>query len=294
MLEIKCPTRRKIDGIPPSYYWCQVQGQLEVCDLDRCDFLECFIKEYYNENDYINDNFDGNNRLNKFGNEKGITAELYRRSDPNKKRFYEYSPVNIIENEMEQWKNNIISKYESNDIVLCCFSYWYLEEVSCVPIYRSHIWFQESKPILKDFWNIVLKYRELGIDRLNQDISIKKAIKKVARDEKKDSKKKELEKKKNDKKQRNIRDFISLDSDFNYTNTTTTTTSDATDLNDNEINYDSDDDEFLMKTDGTSLFNTDIGSNINTRINSVLNPVLNPSYTEKSPIKTINKTSLFN
>lgn len=38
MLEIKCPTSRKITGIPPRYYWCQVQGQLEVCELDRCDF----------------------------------------------------------------------------------------------------------------------------------------------------------------------------------------------------------------------------------------------------------------
>lgn len=292
MLEIKCPTRRKIDGIPPPYYWCQVQGQLEVCDLDRCDFLECHIKEYHSENDYINDNFDGNRRLNQFGNEKGVTAELYRRSDPNKKRFYEYSPVNIVENELEEWKNNIVSKYESNDIVLCFFSYWYLEEVSCVPIYRSHIWFQESKPILEDFWNVVLKYRKLGLDKLEQDIRIKKATKKIARDEKKDSKKKELEKKKNDKKQRNIRDFISLDSDFNYTNTITTDTNDTNDttnLKDTEI-YD-DDDEFLIKTDGTSLFNTDIDSNINTQINPVLNTVLNQSYTEKSPI---NKTSLFN
>ncbi|RPJ65177.1 MAG: hypothetical protein EHM20_17905, partial [Alphaproteobacteria bacterium] len=34
MLEIKCPFRRKITGIPPLYYWIQVQLQLEVCDLD--------------------------------------------------------------------------------------------------------------------------------------------------------------------------------------------------------------------------------------------------------------------
>src|SRR6185312_2631385 len=32
MLEIKCPYRRKITGIPPFYYWIQVQIQMEVCD----------------------------------------------------------------------------------------------------------------------------------------------------------------------------------------------------------------------------------------------------------------------
>ena len=39
MLEIKCPSSRKITGVPPRYYFDQVQGQLEVCELDRCDFL---------------------------------------------------------------------------------------------------------------------------------------------------------------------------------------------------------------------------------------------------------------
>ena len=40
MIEIKCPFRRKITGIPPMYYWIQVQLQLEVCDLEYCDFVE--------------------------------------------------------------------------------------------------------------------------------------------------------------------------------------------------------------------------------------------------------------
>ena len=53
MLEIKCPYSRKIitegeiDGtICPHYYWCQVQQQLECCDLDYCDFWQCNLKEY--------------------------------------------------------------------------------------------------------------------------------------------------------------------------------------------------------------------------------------------------------
>ena len=46
MLEIKCPTGRPITGFCPEYYWAQVQGQLEVCDLKYCDFVECYIEEY--------------------------------------------------------------------------------------------------------------------------------------------------------------------------------------------------------------------------------------------------------
>lgn len=208
MLEIKCPSRRVIDGITPAYYWCQVQGQLEVCDLDRCDFLECNFKEYSSEMKYLDDNFEGDNTRNKFGHEKGVIAEFYRKDDVNKKHFYEYSAVNILGDELQEWKSNIVDKSDSN-IVFDCFSYWYLENVSCIPIYRNHIWFQESKPILEDFWNLVLKYRSLGLDKLIEDVSLKKAIKKIERDEKRDAKKKESEK----RRMKTIRDFISLDDD---------------------------------------------------------------------------------
>ena len=38
MVEIKCPPKRKFTKTVPSHYLMQVQGQLEVCDLDECDF----------------------------------------------------------------------------------------------------------------------------------------------------------------------------------------------------------------------------------------------------------------
>jgi len=41
MIEIKAPWRRKITGIPPVYYWIQMQQQLQVCGLDVVDFIEC-------------------------------------------------------------------------------------------------------------------------------------------------------------------------------------------------------------------------------------------------------------
>ena len=41
MVEIKCPYRRKLDGEVPRQYYYQIQGQLDVCDLDECDYFEC-------------------------------------------------------------------------------------------------------------------------------------------------------------------------------------------------------------------------------------------------------------
>ena len=46
MVEIKCPKSRNLTGFIPEYYAAQVQGQLEVCGLEYCDFLECVISEY--------------------------------------------------------------------------------------------------------------------------------------------------------------------------------------------------------------------------------------------------------
>ena len=65
MLEIKVPYSREFekDNIPPHYY-DQMQGQLEVCDLDECDFLQVKLEEYSDVKEYepreaLTDNLDG-------------------------------------------------------------------------------------------------------------------------------------------------------------------------------------------------------------------------------------------
>ena len=43
MVEIKCPLKRKIypgAAVPTQYYY-QIQGQLDVCELECCDYFEC-------------------------------------------------------------------------------------------------------------------------------------------------------------------------------------------------------------------------------------------------------------
>lgn len=50
LLEIKCVVNRKINkNTVPYYYWIQVQIQLEVSNLEECDFFQCKFEEYESE-----------------------------------------------------------------------------------------------------------------------------------------------------------------------------------------------------------------------------------------------------
>ena len=40
MLEVKNPVSREITGMPKKAYWAQMEIQMEVWDLNECDFLE--------------------------------------------------------------------------------------------------------------------------------------------------------------------------------------------------------------------------------------------------------------
>ena len=231
MLEIKCPTSRQITGIPPRYYWCQVQGQLEVCELDRCDFLECKLKEYEDEDEYLNDHFENNHLMNKHGHEKGVVAEFLDKTT--RSFFYKYSPVCIVGDNLDVWKEAIVRKNTSENVIFSSFDYWFLEEISCVPIYRNQEWFNDAKIILQEFWEKVLKYRALGLDTLKYDLEAEKIAKKEERIQKKEEKErlekerleekleekkqkkeekdKEKEAEKETKKQRKMKDYIIFD-----------------------------------------------------------------------------------
>lgn len=162
MVEIKVPSSREITGEVPPYYYAQIQFQLHTCLLDRCDFLECRIVEY-SEEEYLEDNYEGNYGYHENGNEKAVVAVLIHRYDFSKS--FEYSPLCIYGEEYEQWKAHITEKYRNHGTYrLSEFTPWYLEEVSCVPVYSNHEWLYSVIPSVRSFWDDVLKYRELGIE----------------------------------------------------------------------------------------------------------------------------------
>jgi putative phage-type endonuclease len=170
MVEIKCPSSREIDGIIPEGYYCQVQGQLEVCELDRCDFLECKLFEYESEEDYLDDaDKSGNHFYCRYGGEKGVVANFYDQKGD--KKYYEYSPVGILGDELVAWKAGILEKYRNEKrYIFQEFTYWFLERVSCIPIYRNQEWFYKASKELAEFWGQVVYYRSVGPEKLKADL----------------------------------------------------------------------------------------------------------------------------
>ena len=146
MLEIKCPPKREITGIPPYYYWIQMQGQLEVCDLELCDFLECKITEFDNEDEF----WLSENEM------KGIVSNFV---DADGKESFGYYVIPFKEDGMEEW-----IKQEQGKPNFHSLSFWQIEKYSCVPVYRDREWFSETFPKLKEFWDKVLYHRENGLD----------------------------------------------------------------------------------------------------------------------------------
>ena len=191
MLEIKCPSSREITGVIPDYYWCQVQGQLEVCELDRCDFLECKLEEYSSREEYEKDNYNGNFFLNEMGMEKGAIVEYFNKVSKSYK--YQYLPLGLsgeeLDNAIKENKKRILS--ENEDLLFSSVDYWRLIQISCIPIYRNQIWFYESLPIFKELWDKILYFREKDRKELDEYIENEKAkLKKNKRIKKAKKKKK--------------------------------------------------------------------------------------------------------
>lgn len=158
MLEIKCPYRRKITGEVPDQYMYQIQGQLEVCNLDECDYLEVGLHEVGA------DEFWRRHAEGTFPTEYGIVAE---ESDGK----FTYSTPETID------------AFNSEYGGYMRLYYWYLHTYSCVRIDRNYSF---AKTLLEDVekvWRQVEQYRsdpclcnaELNNNKVKSPMSNKQA-----------------------------------------------------------------------------------------------------------------------
>jgi putative phage-type endonuclease len=176
MLEIKNIVNREIDGIPKKEYWIQMQLQMEVCDLDECDFLETKFIEYPDYSSYL---FDTSNEL--YEDEEGVEFQNICLSKDNKmkgtiiyfhtkegKPFYVYRPLDLIHpNDIEQWTENIVDYYQSTTEFNYTYMktiYWRLEQISCVLVCRNRKWFEENVKYIQEIWSIIEKERVSGYE----------------------------------------------------------------------------------------------------------------------------------
>ena len=156
LVEVKNPTTRKLSGIPKKEYWIQMQLQMEVWDLDECDFLETVFKAYESENDFNNDG-ETFTRTAK-GRRKGILIQFYHNELPH----YEYPPVDISREHFDKWYDDIMEK--NSHMSWINNLYWYLEDYSCVLVPRNKLWFETVYPDFKELWNTILKERKSGYE----------------------------------------------------------------------------------------------------------------------------------
>jgi putative phage-type endonuclease len=170
MVEIKNIVNREITGQPKEEYWIQTQIQMEVCDLDECDFVETRFKEYDSKEEYDADatttqGYTAN------GNEKGII--LWFQTAPTLTQqghvvppiqLYEYAPIGATPYEFDKWEAEVFMKHERLGSTWVRTIYWYLDQYSCVLVRRNRLWFEEAVPILQRLWETIEKERETGYE----------------------------------------------------------------------------------------------------------------------------------
>jgi len=153
MLEVKNIVNREINGIPKMEYWVQMQVQMEVCELNECDFLETRFIEYANLAEYEADTITPyKGRMMLF-----MTA--------NGKPLYEYEPIISVSNDIcndvsDTWHESMMEKNQS--LTWIKNIYWKLDQLSCVLVLRNKLWFKVAVPQLKELWTIIEKEKESG------------------------------------------------------------------------------------------------------------------------------------
>jgi putative phage-type endonuclease len=165
MLEIKNIVNREINGIPKKEYWVQMQLQMEVCDLNECDFLETKFIEYENSSDFFKE-IETDLELQKpVLDDKGVI--LYFHDNDESKPFYVYKPLNIVnECEILKWEEEMIELYQSHhhNYLYIKTIYWKLEKLSCVLVLRNQLWFKNNIQAIENIWNIIEKERVTGYE----------------------------------------------------------------------------------------------------------------------------------
>jgi hypothetical protein len=142
-----------------------MQEQMAVCEFDKCDFLECSLREV-SEGQFWDD-FYYIDETNNIDRERGVIILYIDLAEGDME--YMYSPIEYYDdiNKMKEWETTTIDHmlHDPTKIYLQR-SYWYLAKYNCQLVKRDPHWIRQYYPILKKFWDEIVHYREVGIDSL--------------------------------------------------------------------------------------------------------------------------------
>jgi hypothetical protein len=137
LVEYKAPVSRKLVQKIPSEYYMQMQIQMEVADIDHCDY--CEIKFYSAYNDKMRTPFQ------KQSHYRGYVALIMKDGVLDR---YEYSPLNPG----ADW--TYVAEEGVNERVYERIEWW-LDDYYLETVARDKAWFAGTIPLMDAFWHDV-------------------------------------------------------------------------------------------------------------------------------------------
>ena len=139
-----------------------MQQQLEVCNLDKVDFVECDIGQYNSSQDFYEDKDSIAGDVDKL---KGILIEYHDLCGGCVDWIY---PSTFLkEEEVKDWINNEKNKLNEDDKKqFSKVTYYKLKQYSCCQIWRDKEWWNNNVNEYLKFWEEVKKHRVIGFESL--------------------------------------------------------------------------------------------------------------------------------
>ncbi len=140
LVEIKCPYSRVIGGEIPSEYWIQMQIQMEVADVDECEYIEATIlSRKANQTDPVD------------LSETTFQGILYLLENSQKHGDYKY----IYGDVGSSISPPIPEGYVCVETIPWGLKTWHRKIVS-----RDKAWYEATKPWQEAFWNDVERVKK--------------------------------------------------------------------------------------------------------------------------------------
>jgi len=166
MIEIKCPYSREIvDNTIPFKYYLQIQGQLAVCQLEECDYIECDFMTYQNPYEYVDDIC---NAFNDMQTMHGIIAE-YKNVDTEEYEYL-YSKENLTASQVLDDINKQMELFKKERVIFIKLTPWRLKNINVQRVsFDIELW-KRTTPKIIQFWDKVEECKLLP----NEEVVVKK------------------------------------------------------------------------------------------------------------------------